>query len=134
MASDVGTIGLTPEEREGLRNYLLKGGFLWVYYFWGTGRLGTLEQRRLPACCRQPNIRSSTCPVTIRSGGTQLTVEHVPQITNIQFWRSVGGSTTSERGSDSEEAHFRVIRDHTGPDHGRDDAQHGHRRLLGARG
>jgi hypothetical protein len=45
---------------------------------------------------------------------TQLTIDHVPQITNIQFWRSVGGSTTSERGSDSEVAHFRVIRDHKG--------------------
>ena len=39
----------------------------------------------------------------------------VPQITSIQFWRMSGGSTTSERGSDSAEAHFRAITD----DHGR---------------
>ena len=45
---------------------------------------------------------------------TQFTVEHVPQITNIQFWRAVGGSATSERGADSDEAHFRAIRDSHG--------------------
>ncbi len=36
MASDAGTIGLTPEERENLRRYLLKGGSLWVDDFWGS--------------------------------------------------------------------------------------------------
>jgi hypothetical protein len=35
MASDVGTIGLSPEEADGLRRYLQKGGFLWVDDFWG---------------------------------------------------------------------------------------------------
>src|SRR5438105_8091161 len=35
MASDVGTIGLSPEEVTRLREYLLKGGFLWVDDFWG---------------------------------------------------------------------------------------------------
>jgi hypothetical protein len=41
-------------------------------------------------------------------------VAEVPQITNILFWRTVGGSTTSERGSDSAQAHFRVIRNARG--------------------
>ncbi len=36
MASDVGTVGITPEEANRLREYLLKGGFLWVDDFWGT--------------------------------------------------------------------------------------------------
>ena len=35
MASDVGTIGLSLEEVIHLREYLLKGGFLWVDDFWG---------------------------------------------------------------------------------------------------
>ena len=30
---------------------------------------------------------------------------------NIRFWRRTGGSSTSERGRDSAEAHFRVITD-----------------------
>ena len=35
MASDVGTIGLSPEEADALGRYLRKGGFLWVDDFWG---------------------------------------------------------------------------------------------------
>ena len=37
VASDAGTIGLkSAEGYSGLRDYLLKGGFLWVDDFWGT--------------------------------------------------------------------------------------------------
>ena len=46
---------------------------------------------------------------------TQYEIKEIPQITNIQFWRGVGGGTTSERGNDSDVVHFRAIRD----DHGR---------------
>jgi len=35
MASDVGTIGLSPEQVDGLRRYLKKGGLQWVDDFWG---------------------------------------------------------------------------------------------------
>jgi hypothetical protein len=35
-ALEVGAMGLTPSEEEGLRNYLLAGGFLFVDDFWGT--------------------------------------------------------------------------------------------------
>ena len=35
FASDVGTIGFSGSEIERLRDYLLKGGFLWVDDFWG---------------------------------------------------------------------------------------------------
>jgi hypothetical protein len=42
---------------------------------------------------------------------SQFTVTKVPQITNIAFWRSTRGADTSERGADSAEPHFRVIRD-----------------------
>src|SRR5688572_23571750 len=36
MASDPGTVGFSEAELEPLRQYLLKGGFLWVDDFWGT--------------------------------------------------------------------------------------------------
>ena len=36
MATDVGTLEFSPEEAHRLREYLLKGGFLWVDDFWGT--------------------------------------------------------------------------------------------------
>src|SRR5215213_5956456 len=35
MASDPGSAGFSAEDAEGLRTYLLKGGFLWVDDFWG---------------------------------------------------------------------------------------------------
>ncbi len=35
-ALEVGYMGLTPSEVEGLRDYLLSGGFLFVDDFWGT--------------------------------------------------------------------------------------------------
>jgi hypothetical protein len=113
MASDVGTIGLTPEERDGLRQYLLKGGFLWVDDFWGTAawEQWSAEIGRVLPPSEYP-IEDVPCSDPVFR--TQMTVEAVPQITNIQFWRSVGGSTTSERGEDSKDAHFRVIRDRNG--------------------
>ena len=113
MASDAGTIGLSPEEREQLRRYLVKGGFLWVDDFWGSAaweHWSSEIARVLPPS--EYSISDVPCDDPVLR--TQLTVEHVPQITNIQFWRSVGGSTTSERGSDSQDAHFRVIRDSHG--------------------
>ena len=110
MASDAGTIGLSPEERESLRRYLLKGGFLWVDDFWGTAAWEhwSSEIARVLPPSEYPIVEVPCDDPVFR---TQLTVEHVPQITNIQFWRSVGGTSTSDRGSDSQDAHFRVIRD-----------------------
>jgi Domain of unknown function (DUF4159) len=113
MASDVGTLGLTPQERDGLRQYLLKGGFLWVDDFWGTAAWDhwTTEIAGVLSPAQYPIVDVPADDPLFRS---QFNVTHMPQITNIQFWRSVGGSTTSERGADSEESHFRVIRDEQG--------------------
>ena len=113
MASDAGTIGLTPAEGVRLREYLLKGGFLWVDDFWGTEAWAQWESeigRVLPPAEYPIQDVPANDPI-LRN---QFILAHVPQITNIQFWRSVGGAITSERGADSAEAHFRVIRDSTG--------------------
>jgi hypothetical protein len=110
MASDAGTIGLTPQETERLREYLLKGGFLWVDDFWGSAAWDHWRsqiERVLPPS-EYPIMDVPPGDPIFRS---QFQVAEMPQITNIQFWRGVGGSTTSERGSDSAEPHFRVIRD-----------------------
>ncbi len=113
MASDAGTVGFRPEERERLRQYLLKGGFLWVDDFWGTAAwmqwsseiaqvLPSQEYPILDVPANDPVMK------------TQFNLTSMPQITNIQFWRGVGGSVTSERGADSDQTHFRVIRDKAG--------------------
>jgi hypothetical protein len=113
VASDAGTIGLRSAEVQGLREYLLKGGFLWVDDFWGTeawehwsseiGRvLPPAEFPIMDVALNDPLLRSL------------FTVTEIPQITNIQFWRGTEGRNTSERGEDSREAHLRAIRDHHG--------------------
>ena len=110
VASDVGTIGFTPQEAEGLRRYLLKGGFLWVDDFWGTlaWRQWSTEIAKVLPPSEYPILDVPHDDPLLRS---MFEVSHVPQITNIQFWRGVGGQTTSERGADSAEAHLRAIRD-----------------------
>ena len=113
MTSDVGTMGLNGEEVELLREYLVKGGFLWVDDFWGTPAWNQWKSqigRVLP---------ESEYPII------DLPLDHplftalnyiwkIPQIANIGFWRRYGATTTSERGYDSAEAHFRAITDEQG--------------------
>ena len=113
IASDVGTIGISPTEAERLRAYLLKGGFLWVDDFWGTAAWEQWSREIAKV------LPPSEYPITdVKLDDPMLRalfeVRKVPQITNIQFWRGVGGATTSERGADSVDVHFRVIRDRQG--------------------
>ena len=110
VASDAGTIGINDEEGERLRTYLLKGGFLWVDDFWGpeawdhwAAQIG----RVLPA----PEYHIEDVPLDDPMLRTMYEIKQIPQITNIQFWRRSGGYVTSERGTDSDEVHLRVIRD-----------------------
>ena len=111
--SDVGTLWLDDMEATRLRQYLLKGGFLWVDDFWGPsawaqwmGEIGkALPRNEYPVFdigLDHPIHR------------VMFDVEEVPQIPSIQHWRRSGGSTTSERGSYSDDVHFRGIADKSG--------------------
>jgi hypothetical protein len=110
MASDAGTIGFSADEATRLRQYLLKGGFLWVDDFWGSAAWTQWEEqigRVLPP--DEYPIKDLPLSDPIFRSLFQMT--KMPQITNIIFWRQVGGTTTSERGLDSEEVQLRAIRD-----------------------
>ena len=113
VASDVGTLGFRPEEIEGLRTYLLKGGFLWVDDFWGTAawEQWSSEIGRVLPAATYPIVDVSLDDPMLKS---MFEMTKIPQITNIQFWRGVSGQTTSERGTDSGDVHLRAIRDHAG--------------------
>jgi hypothetical protein len=113
IASDVGTIGLTQEEAERLRLYLLKGGFLWVDDFWGTAAW-TQWTREIAKALPPSEYPIRDIPPDDPILQSQFVITTVPQITNIGFWRRSGGSETSERGADSDQVHFRAIRDKTG--------------------
>jgi hypothetical protein len=110
MIEDAGTAGFTGDEVAALRAYLLKGGFLWVDDFWGTpawDQWTALMQQVLP----ERHIVDVPPDHPIRT--TMFTIATLPQITSINFWRRSGGNT-SERGSDSPEADFRMIADDAG--------------------
>jgi hypothetical protein len=113
IASDVGTIGIRPDEAERLRLYLLKGGFLWVDDFWGT-LAWEHWTRELTKVFSPADFPIQDVPLDDPIFQSQFTVTKVPQITNIGFWRGTRGAETSERGADSAVPHFRSIRDSHG--------------------
>ena len=110
MASDAGTMTINEEEASRLRQYLMKGGFFWVDDFWGTAAWDywSMQIARVLPPSEFPIEDVRLDDPMLR---TMFEMDHVPQITNIQFWRGSGGAYTSERGADSEEVHLRAIRD-----------------------
>ena len=113
MASDVGTIGLSEEEVDGLRLYLEKGGFLWVDDFWGEAAWDQWS-RELARAMPSAEYTVEDVPLSDPIFHSMMAVKKVPQVTGIGFWRNVGGSTTSERGAETAVAHLRAIRDKHG--------------------
>jgi len=108
MATDVGTLEFSPVEAARLREYLLKGGFLWVDDFWGTA---AWEQWSGEIRKVLPEFAIKDVPADHAIWQTLYRVTEVPQVTSINFWRRSGG-TTSERGMDSPHPNFRMIADH----------------------
>ena len=131
MASDVGTIGLSEEEVDGLRLYLKKGGFLWVDDFWGEA---AWEQwsRELARAMPPTEYSIEDVPLSDPIFRSMLEVKKVPQVTGIGFWRAVGGQTTSERGAGNCRATLPRDSRQARPHHRRDDAQHRRVELMGA--
>ncbi len=108
--SDVGTLSLSGAEVDGLRDYLLKGGFLWVDDFWGPY---AWEQwiREIRKALPEGEFPLSDIPLDHSIHRMMFAVEEVPQIPSIQHFRRSGYSTTSERGRNSAEVNFRAITD-----------------------
>ena len=109
---DVGTIFLSEKDVAALRQYLLKGGFIWVDDYWGPDAWENWQAQIaqvLPP--REYPILDITLDHPIFK--SQFEVKELPQIPSIQFWRTNGG-LTSERGIDSETPHARAISDSHG--------------------
>jgi hypothetical protein len=99
----------TPPEITGLREYLLKGGFLWVDDSWGSRAWANwVEQisRVLPPQ-EYPIVDIGPSHAMMR---TLYAVPDIPQVPNIGFWSRFGGDT-SERGWDSREVYVKGIHD-----------------------
>jgi hypothetical protein len=95
-----------------LRDYLLKGGMLWVDDFWGSYQWqnwATQIRKVLPG----PEHPIVDIPLDHPLFRTQFVIDEIPQIPNIGFFLRSGGGT-SEQGADSAEPHVRGILDARG--------------------
>jgi hypothetical protein len=111
--SDVGTLSLTSIDAARLRGYLLKGGFLWVDDFWGPY---AWEQwvSQISKVLPPGQYPIFDIPMDHSIHRAMFEVTRIPQVPSIQHWRRSGGSTTSERGFNSADVHFRGIADDRG--------------------
>jgi hypothetical protein len=112
MMYEVGNFYIDDTEAAALRDYLLKGGFLWVDDFWGE-RAWSIWEGQI-----RKVFPSGTYPIIDLDldhplFGQFRKVSSIPQIPSIDFWLSTGGGT-SERGYDSRVPHIRAITDDRG--------------------
>ncbi len=110
FVSDAGTAGFSDDEAARLREFLLKGGFLWADDFWGDRAWAQWSEqiRRILPGSQVIDLWPAH-PIF----SAYYEVEEVPQIPSIQFWRRSGGRT-SERGSESATPYIRGILDEEG--------------------
>lgn len=110
LGSDVGTAGLSNVEAQRLREYLLKGGFLWVDDFWGSRAwehwVGQIT-RVLPEF---PIVEVGPAH-PLRS--VHFAIGDLKQVPSIFTWGGPG-SDPRERGMDSPHAQFHAIADAAG--------------------
>jgi hypothetical protein len=112
MMTEVGSTYLSPTEVDRLREYLLKGGFLWADDFWGS-YAWDIWAREIGKVLPPSEFPIVDVPLTHPIFHQQFEVKRVIQIPSIGAWRGLGGGT-SERGADSAEPHARAIYDKNG--------------------
>jgi len=112
VMSAPGSALISDMEAENLREYVLKGGFLWVDDFWGSYQWDhwVSQLRKVLPASDYPII---DLPIEHPLFRTQFEVPSIPQIPNIGFFMRSGGRT-SEQGADSAVPHVRGIADRNG--------------------
>lgn len=108
MTTEPGGSYIDETEAGPLREYLLKGGFLWADDFWGERAWFSWEdqiRKALPS----GEFPIHDLPMDHALFRTVFAVREVPQIPSINYWRGSGGDT-SER-YDSRVARARAITD-----------------------
>jgi hypothetical protein len=109
---DVGTLRFSDIEVERLRDYLLKGGFVWVDDSWGPMALQSWE-REISRVLPSNEYPIIDLPLDHPLFRMMFDVTKLPQIPSISHWRRSGGGT-SERGPDSDVPVIRGIADASG--------------------
>jgi hypothetical protein len=77
---EVGGMRLTDAEREGLRNYILRGGFVMVDDFWGSSEWANFEQEILRVL---PEYEIVEVPLTHPIFNTMYTVDEIVQVPSV---------------------------------------------------
>lgn len=111
MMTEPGGAYLDEDEAKGLREYLLRGGFLWADDFWGDDAWDNWEamlRKALPSGA-YPIV---DVPLDHPVFHQMLPVSSFPQIPGIGYWD--GRNRTSERGPSTGTAHLRAIVDDRG--------------------
>ncbi len=112
MMTEPGGAYLDDDEAAHLRDYLLKGGFLWADDFWGeyAWNAWVAELRKALPSGEYP---IADLPLSNPIFHMLYEVREMPQIPSINFWIGTGGET-SERGSNSAVPHARGVHDADG--------------------
>ena len=91
---EIGSLALTPPEREGLRTYLLRGGFLLVDDFWGDRAWDNLEYE-LSQVLPPADYPIVDIPLDHELFSIVFRLDEVPQVpglSNFDHWTSTGQS------------------------------------------
>ena len=105
--TDPGSVTFTQAEIDGLRSYLLKGGFLWADDLWGN-RAWNYFETEMRRIFPEYTIEEITPEHKLFS--VLYAVPEVPQIPSYQSWQRNGGQT-SEFGAETAIPHLRGIFD-----------------------
>ena len=127
-----GSASLDDRDAVRLREYLLKGGFIWADDFWGSFQWEqwVVQLRKVLPANQYAVVDIPLDHPMLRS---QFVVTEIPQIPNIGFFMRSGGGT-SEQGADSAVPHAAHRVRQRRPHHDADDPQHRYLGLVGARG
>jgi hypothetical protein len=112
MMTEPGGAYFSGEEAAHLREYLLRGGFLWADDFWSDYAFEHWE-REIRKALPLSDFPLEDLPITHPIFHVLYDVKQFPQIPSIGFWLGTGGQT-SERGPYSAVPHARAISDRDG--------------------
>ena len=111
--TEVGNTYFDEAEAAALRDYGLKGGFLWADDFWGeyAWRIWAREIGKAFPPSQYPIV---DLPLEHQLFHVLYDIKHYTQVPSINFWAYSG--QTSERGADSAQPHIRAILDPDNPE------------------
>ena len=114
MVTEVGGAYFDEEESARLREYLVKGGFLFVSDYHGTRGKAQFDDEMARVLPRSEYPIVDLSPPDHPIWNTFFPVTHLPQLASIQTWRRTGGGTIERWNDDGAAPDARGIADSHG--------------------